>query len=99
MIIQCMGRLYVRDDAYETWPSARTQVTQSDFPYLTLENVIAVGQSGLNQAAVWFPEAAPELHAVGVMLPLLAAIPLIQTAVQRLLDEINRVTGAQPGAV
>jgi hypothetical protein len=73
-------------------------MTQTTFPFLTLDNVASVGASWLKTAATWFPSAGPELLALATMLPLLAHIPVLEQAAQHLINEINKITGAIPSS-
>ena len=74
-------------------------MNKSNFPYLTLENIVSIGAAALKQGAAWFPEQAPALNAVATMLPVLEHVPVVAAGVQHLLDGINNVTGAEPPAV
>ncbi len=66
------------------------------FP-ITIDAVVADGESLLNVIEQRSPESTHALQAIAALLPLFASIPQVQVAVQHLLNQINTEFGYPPG--
>lgn len=70
-------------------------MSPSTFPYLTVDTLEQIGGIALARGAAWFPEAAPILQALALLIPLVAHIPAVHEAATHLCERANHLTGAK----
>jgi hypothetical protein len=69
-------------------------MTQSNFPFLTPAVLEMDGDNLLTSVVGWWPQTAVLAAVARPLLPLVAHIPAVASAIQKLCDEMNKITGA-----